>query len=96
MAAPAGGAADISSDGEVRDTGDVVTDVGAIFDGWGCVHLFGVGVGIGEDSATLTDLDTLVIEEGMDESKAERLGNLSVHELATDPLDPSLAYLLSH
>ena len=55
------------------------------FDGWGYVHLF--------DAATLEDLDTFAIPEAMDPEFASGFGDLSVHEVATDPLDPSLAYL---
>jgi hypothetical protein len=55
------------------------------FDGWGYVHLF--------DAATGEDLDTFAIPEAMDEDSASGFGDLSVHEVATDPTDPSLAYL---
>lgn len=72
----------------VGTVGDVVTDVGAVFDGWGYVHLFSVG-----DDMSLTEVDTFVIPEAMDPAFAEGFGDLSVHEVATDPLDPSLAYL---
>jgi hypothetical protein len=55
------------------------------FDGWGYVHLF--------DAATGADLDTFAIREAMDPAFASGFGDLSVHEVATDPTDPSLAYL---
>jgi hypothetical protein len=55
------------------------------FDGWGYVHLF--------DAETLEDLDTFAIPEAMDPAYAFGYGDLSVHEVATDPTDPSLAYL---
>ena len=55
------------------------------FDGWGYVHLF--------DAATGADLDTFAIPEAMDPAYATGFGDLSVHEVATDPTDPSLAYL---
>ena len=55
------------------------------FDGWGYVHLF--------DAATGQDLDTYAIPEAMDPAYASGFGDLSVHEVATDPTDPSLAYL---
>ena len=55
------------------------------FDGWGYVHLF--------DAGTLRDLDTYAIPEAMDPAYASGYGDLSVHEVATDPEDPSLAYL---
>jgi hypothetical protein len=75
----------------VGTVGDVITDVDAVFDGWGYVHLFGVN--IGATSATLTELDTFAIPEAMDPAFAEGFGDLSVHEVATDPTDPDLAYL---
>ncbi|MDQ3995764.1 MAG: hypothetical protein M3303_01965 [Gemmatimonadota bacterium] len=64
--------------------GDEIT-VTTQFDGWGYVHLF--------DAATLEDLDTFAIPEAMDPAFASGFGDLSVHEVATDPTDPSLAYL---
>ena len=59
--------------------------VGSIFDGWGYVHLF--------DAATLEELDTFAIPEAHDPDFAFGFGDLSVHEVAVDPQDPSLAYL---
>jgi hypothetical protein len=64
--------------------GDTIT-VTSQFDGWGYVHLF--------DAATLEELDTFAIPEAMDPAYASGFGDLSVHEVATDPSDPSLAYL---
>jgi len=75
----------------IGDTGDAITDLDRIFDGWGYVHLFGVS--IGPTTATLTDLDTFAIREAMDPAYATGFGDLSVHEVATDPYDPTLAYL---
>ncbi|GAB5080426.1 LVIVD repeat-containing protein [Arthrobacter sp. AD-310] len=60
-------------------------EVGSIFDGWGYVHLL--------DATTLEDLDTYAIPEAHDPEKAFGFGDLSVHEVAVDPQDPSLAYL---
>ena len=68
----------------IGDPGDEIT-VTSEFDGWGYVHLF--------DTATRADLDTYAIEEAMDPAFASGFGDLSVHEVATDPTDPSLAYL---
>ena len=69
----------------IGTVGDPITDVGATFDGWGYVHLI--------DAATLQLLDTFVIPEAMDPDFAEGFGDLSVHEVAVDPQDPTLAYL---
>ena len=72
---------DVPAIGTVGDTISVETR----FDGWGYVHLF--------DAATLEDLDTYAIPEAMDPAYASGFGDLSVHEVATDPTDASLAYL---
>ncbi len=69
---------------EIGAKGDRIT-VTSQFDGWGYVHLF--------DAATLEDLDTYAIPEAMDPEFASGYGDLSVHEVANDPNDPSLAYL---
>ena len=55
------------------------------FDGWGYVHLF--------DAATGRELDTFAIPEAMDPAYVSGFGDLTVHEVATDPTDPSLMYL---
>lgn len=60
-------------------------EVGSIFDGWGYVHLF--------DAQTLEDLDSYAIPEAHDPAYAFGFGDLSVHEVAVDPQDESLAYL---
>ncbi|WP_158677177.1 LVIVD repeat-containing protein [Arthrobacter sp. PGP41] len=60
-------------------------EVGSVFDGWGYVHLL--------DAATLQELDTFAIPEAHDPAYALNSGDLSVHEVAVDPQDPSLAYL---
>jgi hypothetical protein len=73
----------------IGTVGDVITEVGLVFDGWGYVRLFSVDV----DTGILTELDTYAIPEAMDPAFAEGFGDLSVHEVATDPTDPDLAYL---
>jgi hypothetical protein len=60
-------------------------EVGSIFDGWGYVHLF--------DAETLEELDTFAIPEAHDPAFAFGFGDLTVHEVAVDPQDASLAYL---
>jgi len=60
-------------------------EVGSVFDGWGYVHLY--------DAETLEELDTYAIPEAHDPAFAFGFGDLSVHEVAVDPQDPSLAYL---
>jgi hypothetical protein len=59
-------------------------DVSSVFDGWGYVHLY--------DADTMEDKDQYFIPEAQDPAYAEGFGDLSVHEVATDP-DEDLAYL---
>lgn len=61
---------------------DVFAD--AIFDGWGYVHLY--------DARKMTEIDQYAIAESTDPAFAEGFGDLSVHEVATDP-ERHLAYL---
>ena len=56
----------------------------AVFDGWGYIHLF--------DAKTFADLDQFAIPEAHDPAFAEGYGDLSVHEVATDP-DDDLVYV---
>ncbi|HEU4544512.1 MAG TPA: hypothetical protein VFR23_25520 [Jiangellaceae bacterium] len=60
-------------------------EVGSVFDGWGYVWLL--------DAETLEPIDTFAIPEAHDPDFAFGFGDLSVHEVAVDPQDPSLAYL---
>jgi hypothetical protein len=60
-------------------------EVGSLFDGWGYVHLY--------DAETGAELDTYAIPEAHDPAFAFGYGDLTVHEVAVDPQDPSLAYL---
>ena len=59
--------------------------VGNGFDGWGYLHLYD---NAGND---LTAVDHFAIDEAMDERFADGFGQLSVHEVATDPTE-NLAY----
>lgn len=68
-------------------TGDAITDVDRVFDGWGYVHLFS------RTGTTLLEVDTFAIPEATSPAFAEGFGDLTVHEVAVDPQDPSLAYL---
>jgi hypothetical protein len=60
-------------------------EVGSIFDGWGYVHLY--------DNATLAELDTFAIPEAHDPAFSSGFGDLTVHEVATDPDEADRAYL---
>ncbi|MBE0680628.1 MAG: hypothetical protein IH589_01840 [Anaerolineales bacterium] len=65
------------------------TSVTAEFNGWGYVHLFSNTLVGGK----FADLDTFAIPEAMNPSFASGYGDLSVHEVATDPQDAEFAYL---
>ena len=64
-------------------------NVDSVFDGWGYVHLFSNTLSGGK----FAELDTYAIDEGHDEAFATGFGDLTVHEVATDPQSPSHAYL---
>lgn len=60
-------------------------EVGSIFDGWGYVHLF--------DAGTFAELDTFAIPEAHDPAYSSGFGDLTVHEVATDPDEADRAWL---
>jgi hypothetical protein len=70
--------------GTIGDRINVTTQ----FDGWGYVHLFDA-----TNLRNVTEVDTFAIPEAMNPAFATGFGDLSVHEVATDPTDWSLAYL---
>jgi hypothetical protein len=51
---------------------------GGVFDGWGYIHLH-------RNMAGLPEVDTYSVAEGQDPAYAEGFGNLTVHEVKTDP-----------
>ena len=57
----------------------------ARFDGWGYVHLY--------DRQTMAEIDTYAIDEAHQEQYAIGYGDLTVHEVATDPQNARRAYL---
>lgn len=66
------------------NTNGQTVDIDAVFDGWGYVHLF--------DANTMQDTDQYALPEGQDAAYASGFGDLSIHEVATDP-DRDIAYL---
>ncbi len=87
------GVADPTCASTAPTLGTVVTDVtmSAAFDGWGYVHLIDAQALLAE--TRVSSVDQFAIPEAMDPAYASGFGDLSVHEVATDPQDPSLAYL---
>jgi hypothetical protein len=59
-------------------------DISAVFDGWGYIHLY--------DAGSFADLDQFALPESHDPNFASGFGDLSVHEVATDP-DEDLVYV---
>jgi len=59
-------------------------DVTSVFDGWGYVRLL--------DANTMAEIDAYAVTEALDERFAQGFGDLSVHEVATDP-DRNIGYL---
>lgn len=69
----------------LRDgTSPVTATATSEFDGWGYIHLF--------DASTLAEIDTYAIPEALNEAFGTGFGDLSVHEVATDP-SKNLAYV---
>jgi hypothetical protein len=66
----------------IGTTGDTVT-IESLFDGWGYVRLL--------DAQTLEEIDAYAIDEALDRRYARDFGDLTVHEVATDP-ETNLAY----
>jgi len=53
---------------------------GGVFDGWGYVHLH-------RNAPNLPEIDTYAVPESQDPSFQQGFGNLTVHEVKTDPRD---------
>lgn len=71
------------------------TTLGAVFDGWGYVRLFGVDIPHTRQggAGSIVQLDTYAVPESQDPAFAEGFGDLSVHEVAMDPDEQGIAYL---
>jgi hypothetical protein len=80
------GAGDLLPGVAIGTVGDTVS-LRSYFDGWGYVRLFS------NNNGKLQQLDTYAIPEAMDPAYAAGFGDLSVHEVATSLIDPSVAYI---
>lgn len=76
-------------DGPAIGTIGEKVSVGSEFDGWGYVHLFSNTLVGGK----FPELDTFAIPEAHDPAFAFGFGDLTVHEVATDPQSATHAYL---
>ena len=61
----------------------------AVFDGWGYTHMYRTNLTQG---AKMQEVDFYAPPEGQTESYAEDFGDMTVHEVATDP-DANLVYV---
>ena len=67
----------------------VPVDISAVFDGWGYTHMYRTNLTPG---AKMQEVDFYAPPEGQLEEFAENFGDMSVHEVATDP-DRNLVYV---
>src|SRR6185436_6572912 len=67
----------------------VPVDISAVFDGWGYTHMYRTNLGKG---AKMEEIDTYAPAENQDEAFAENYGDMTVHEVASDP-DRDLVYV---
>ena len=67
----------------------VPVDISAVFDGWGYTHMYQTDLTPG---AKMQEVDFYAPPEGQVEAYAEGYGDMSVHEVATDP-DTDLVYV---
>ncbi len=67
----------------------VAVDMSAVFDGWGYTHMYRTDLSGG---AKMEEVDTYAPPEGQLEEFAENYGDMTVHEVATDP-DSRLVYV---
>jgi hypothetical protein len=67
----------------------VPVDVSAVFDGWGYTHMYETDLTKG---AKMDEVDYYAPPEGQSEAFAENFGDMTVHEVATDP-DEKLVYV---
>jgi hypothetical protein len=67
----------------------VPVDMSAVFDGWGYTHMYRTDLTPG---AKMQEVDFYAPPEGQNEAYAENFGDMTVHEVATDP-DQRLVYV---
>jgi hypothetical protein len=67
----------------------VPVDISAVFDGWGYTHMYKTDLTPG---AKMQEVDFYAPPEGQSEAYAEDFGDMTVHEVATDP-DANLVYV---
>ena len=81
-----GAAAETPADTDVPavGTGGLTIELESAHDGWGYAHLY--------DANTSEEIDAYAITESLDSRYADGFGDLSIHEVATDPTT-NLAYL---
>ncbi|MFI9815834.1 PA domain-containing protein [Saccharothrix variisporea] len=73
-------------------SGGEATTIKATFDGWGYVRLFGTDIPK-SGAGSIKQIGTYAVPESQDPKYARGFGDLSVHEVAMDPDNNSLAYI---
>ena len=65
------------------------TVIASVFEGWGFIRLFGTEIPKNPGAAgSIHQIDTFALPESQDEAFAQDNGDLSVHEVALDPVEP--------
>jgi hypothetical protein len=78
------------TDGTATPAGpSVPVDISAVFDGWGYTHVYATDLTPG---AKMKEVDFYAPPEGQSQAYAENYGDMTVHEVATDP-DKDLVYV---
>jgi hypothetical protein len=78
------------TDGTATPAGpSIPVDISAVFDGWGYTHMYKTNLTPG---AKMQEVDYYAPEEGQLPAFAENFGDMSVHEVATDP-DRNVVYV---
>jgi hypothetical protein len=67
----------------------VPVDISADFDGWGYTHMYRTDLA---KNAKMSEVDYYAPDEGQDPAFAENFGDMTVHEVATDP-DRNVVYV---
>jgi hypothetical protein len=82
---------DADGGGTATPAGDVSVpvDISAVFDGWGYTHMYRTDL---TKDAKMQEVDFYAPPEGQDETYAETFGDMTVHEVATDP-EENLVYV---
>ncbi len=71
----------------------VPATISAVFDGWGYTHMYKTDL---TEGAKMEEVDFYAPPEGQDPANAENFGDMTVHEVATDPNAATKLVYVSH